>query len=166
MQSIILMEIRRALLSFILVLFIGIVPGTGNLYAQAKTSPYTSMATEILTLVNEHRATIGKQPLVFNELINASAEGHSHNMATKKVPFSHQGFEGRTSKLSKQIKPSNSFAENVAYGANSAKEAVEMWLNSPGHKKNIEGDYNLTGIGIVNGKDGQLYFTQIFLHKG
>ncbi len=159
------MEIRRSIL-FLLVFVMGFGPNNTNLYAQAKPSPYTSMAAEILTLVNEHRATIGKQPLVFNDLITASAEGHSRNMATKKVPFSHQGFEGRTTKLAKQIKPSNSFAENVAYGANSAQEAVEMWLNSPGHKKNIEGDYNLTGIGIVKGKGGQLYFTQIFLHKG
>ena len=46
-----------------------------------------------------------------------------------------------------------------------AKQVVNMWLNSDGHRKNIEGNYNLTGIGVVKGKDGALYFTQIFVNK-
>jgi uncharacterized protein YkwD len=40
-----------------------------------------------------------------------------------------------------------------------------MWLNSPGHRKNIEGPYNLTGIAMAKAKDGTMYFTQIFINK-
>ena len=54
-------------------------------------------------------------------------------------------------------------AENVAYGAETAEEVVRMWLKSPGHKKNIEGKYNYTGIGIARGRNGQLYYTQLFI---
>jgi uncharacterized protein YkwD len=86
-------------------------------------------------------------------------------MANKKIPFGHDGFDGRMERLSKQLKPTYSFAENVAMGATTAQEVVTQWLNSPGHKKNIEGDYNLTGIGIVKGKDGNLYYTQIFINR-
>jgi uncharacterized protein YkwD len=44
----------------------------------------------------------------------------------------------------------------------SAKEVVEGWLNSPGHKRNIEGDFTLTGIGVAKNNKGIIYYTQIF----
>ncbi len=42
---------------------------------------------------------------------------------------------------------------------------VEQWLTSPGHKRNIVGNYNITGIGIARDKQGKLYYTQIFLRS-
>ena len=86
-------------------------------------------------------------------------------MATKKIPFRHDGFDERMAAISRQLKNVSATAENVAYGANTAKDVVDMWLHSPGHKKNIEGNYNLTGLGIEKGTDGQLYYTQIFVYK-
>jgi uncharacterized protein YkwD len=44
-----------------------------------------------------------------------------------------------------------------------AREVVDGWLNSPGHRRNIEGDFRLTGIGIAKRSDGMVYFTQIFI---
>ena len=44
-----------------------------------------------------------------------------------------------------------------------ASRAVQMWLHSPHHLKNIRGDYNFSGIGVWAGKGGMLYFTQLFL---
>ena len=131
--------------------------------AQTTNPSYKDMATEILKYVNEHRTGMGLNPLRMNGIITAAAIKHSRDMATKKIPFGHDGFNERMENLSKQLKPSYSFAENVGNGKLNAKEVVEMWLNSPGHKKNIEDDYNITGIGIVKGVDGNLYFTQIFL---
>jgi uncharacterized protein YkwD len=46
-----------------------------------------------------------------------------------------------------------------------AHKVVDGWLHSPGHKKNIEGDYNFTGIGVSKDKNGRIYYTQIFLRK-
>ena len=54
---------------------------------------------------------------------------------------------------------------SCAMGILSAGEVVNMWLNSPGHKRNIEGNFTLTGIGIAEADNGYLYFTQIFLRK-
>ena len=46
----------------------------------------------------------------------------------------------------------------------SAKEVVEGWLNSKGHRENIEGNSTYTGIGLAKASDGRIYFTpQIFL---
>ena len=134
--------------------------------AQQSSHAYDSMAVQVLSYVNEHRAGMGLKPLKMNEVISAAARNHTRDMATSKIPFGHKGFNDRTEQLSKQIKPSFSFAENVAEGPDNAKAVVDFWLNSPGHKKNIEGDYNLTGIGIVKAKDGTFYYTQIFIKKG
>lgn len=139
------------------------IPRDGR--AQQAASSYKEMADEILKLVNEHRTGMGLKPLKMNGTITAAAMTHSRNMATNKVPFGHDGFNERMEKLSKELKPSYSFAENVGQGRLDAKGAVDMWLHSPGHKKNIEDNYNLTGIGIVKAADGELYFTQIFLLK-
>jgi uncharacterized protein YkwD len=121
-----------------------------------------TMATQVLTLINNHRREIGLGELKFNDAINSEALKHSQNMANGVVPFSHDGFEGRADRLMKLI-GGNAIAENVANGQDDAKSAVESWLGSTGHRQNIEGNYNLTGIGIARGKDGDLYFTQIFL---
>jgi uncharacterized protein YkwD len=55
-------------------------------------------------------------------------------------------------------------AENVgmARGDFAAEEIVDIWLESQGHKENIEGPYTLSGVGSYE-LDGAVYFTQIFL---
>ncbi len=132
-------------------------------WAQGAGENYKDLKNGILVLVNKHRTAMGLGTLKMNDDISTAADKHSRNMATNKIPFGHNGFDNRMAGLRSKIKGTNGWAENVAYGAATADEAVEMWLGSPGHKKNIEGSYNLTGIGIAKGKDGQLYYTQIFV---
>lgn len=124
------------------------------------------MEKDILSYVNDHRKSIGKPALQMLDVASAQAAIHSSNMAQKKTPFSHNGFETRVSNINKQAGGSYSgAAENVAYGQMTAEKVVDGWLHSPGHKKNIEGNYNLTGIGVARAKDGTIYYTQIFLRK-
>ena len=132
-------------------------------FAQRDRQTLQAMNNEILRMVNEHRAGIGRKPLENNMLIFKEADNHSRNMASGKTAFGHDGFDGRSGRLMKALPHSNASAENVAYGSRTAEAVVDMWLHSPGHKKNIEGDYNLTGIGIAESKQGVLYFTQIFI---
>lgn len=52
-----------------------------------------------------------------------------------------------------------SIAENAARGANTALKAVENWMNSEGHRKNLlTYDYNYTGIGNAD----KTYWVQMF----
>ena len=157
-----LMRFRR-FITFLLLLAACLSPA--HLYAQ-QNHTYDSLAYKVLRLINDHRTEMALKPLVMNKVITNAATFHSRNMATQKVPFGHKGFDERMDWLREKLKPVNSFAENVAYGASTADEVVELWLNSPGHRQNIEGDFDLTGIGIVKSKDGDLYYTQIFLRKG
>jgi uncharacterized protein YkwD len=46
---------------------------------------------------------------------------------------------------------------------NPAGTVVDGWKNSPEHRKNMLGDFSLTGIGIAQSNDGGYFFTQIFI---
>ena len=133
--------------------------------AQNAAQPNADMAAELLKLVNTYRVGKGLDTLKTNFFVMRAAQKHSNDMATQKVPFGHDGFDSRMDKIAGQVHPANAFAENVAFGANTAKEAMDMWLNSEGHRQNIEGKYSITGIGIVKGTDGNLYFTEIFVYQ-
>jgi uncharacterized protein YkwD len=126
-------------------------------------SNLNEMKTEVLRLVNEHRAKLHLAPLVSTPAIEKEAEKHSQNMAAKKTSFGHDGFDDRIDRLNKQIKYSSGSAENVAFGPVTAQKAVALWLKSDGHRKNIEGDFNLTGLGIARSTKGEIYYTQIFI---
>ena len=117
--------------------------------------------------VNQHRATLGLPPLTLDARISEQARIHSQNMASGKVSFSHQGFNQRVQAIAQTI-PYNAAAENIAYNqgyGNPDTQAVQGWLKSPGHRTNIQGQYNLTGIGIARNAKGEYYFTQIFIQR-
>ncbi len=136
-----------------------------NLHYQINDVSITSFSNienEILDLVNTHRKSIGLKPLELNNIESSSAANHSYNMASGKISFGHAGFQKRIKTISGQLGNISASAENVAYGTMNAKEVVNVWLQSPEHKKNIEGDYMLTGIGVAKSKKGIIYFTEIF----
>jgi uncharacterized protein YkwD len=117
---------------------------------------------EILSLINQYRKKKGLTVLESNFVIETEARRHTVSMATHKVPFGHNGFSYRTKVIMAKVPGLTATAENVAYGSTSAQEVVDGWLNSPGHKKNIEGKFRLTGIGVARDDKSRLFFTQIF----
>jgi len=124
-----------------------------------------TLNTDILTLINQHRKTLGLSELQALNVANAEAQQHSVDMVKGTTPFGHDGFESRVADIRKVTGFISGAAENVAYGNLTAAEVIDGWLHSPGHKKNIEGNYNLTGIGTVQREDGVIFFTQIFIKK-
>jgi uncharacterized protein YkwD len=115
--------------------------------------------------INAYRASKNLPLLTRNSQIDQQARIHSQNMATGRVPFSHDGFSQRLQAIGI---PYSSAAENVAYNqgfSDPATQAVKGWLKSPGHLGNIQGNYNLTGIGVAANNKGEVYFTQIFLRS-
>lgn len=115
--------------------------------------------------VNKHRQSLNLAPLKFNALISEQAKAHSMNVAQHQIEFSHDGFEARAKALKNKI-PYRRVAENVAYNQgyqDPIDTAVAGWIKSDGHRKNIEGNYNLTGIGVAVNSNQEYYFTQIFV---
>lgn len=119
--------------------------------------------SDILNEVNTYRVKHGLSQLKMNKIISDEAKTHSREMAEHDIPFGHYGINKRVHRLFAQFKHSRGVAENVAYSYNNTDGIVKQWLGSSGHRKNIEGIYNLTGIGIAEDKSGRVYVTQIFL---
>ena len=124
-----------------------------------------NMNDSILLYINQYRQNKGFTSLQLDSIISVVALAHSINMATKKTAFGHDGFEERMQKIIKNFPKMKAFAENVAFGKLSAEGVVKGWINSPHHRKNIEGDYTYMGIGVAKNNKGISFFTQIFMRK-
>ncbi len=121
---------------------------------------------QILQEINNYRQSKNLPLLEMNAVVSREARKHSADMASGKSAFGHDGFDDRVGVINKQIAGSRKFAENVAYGHLSAREVVGIWLNSAGHRHNIEGPtFNLTGIGTSTRDDGTIFFTQLFVAR-
>lgn len=120
------------------------------------------IAGDVITYTNQFRKANGLNKLESNDVLSAIAQKHSENMASGKVRFGHDGFSNRNAAAQKEIASLRYFAENVAYGVSSGKEAVDLWKNSSGHRKNMLGRFTQIGIGIARDKQGRIFYTQIF----
>lgn len=118
---------------------------------------------QILNYVNAYRLKHHLSVLTLNPIISREAAKHSRDMANKVIPFGHTHFPARVKYLYKKIAHCRGAAENVAYYKLNAQKLVEAWIASPGHRRNIEGNYNLTGVGIAYSKKGWAYYTQMFV---
>lgn len=117
----------------------------------------------ILIYVNQYRAAHGLKALQLNAAMSKEATQHSLDMANHRMSFGHQGFSKRIKHLYAQIGNCRGGAENVAFNYKDIKELVRLWTKSPGHRRNIVGNYNLTGIGVARDTNGKPYYTQIFI---
>jgi uncharacterized protein YkwD len=131
-----------------------------------KTTSDAAIENAILVHINEYRHKHGLSALKMDKNMVREAKNHSIDMANHTMPFGHKYFKSRIDRLHAKIKNSNAGAENVAYNYKDAENVVKNWVRSPGHKRNIEGNYDLTGVGIARDKQGKIYFTQIFLKTG
>ena len=106
-----------------------------------------SARLRILELVNESRASgqycadewfPAAPPLSWNDRLEQTAIRHSQDMAEHNI-FSHTGTDG--SSVSDRATESgyswSRIGENIAAGQTSAEQAIDGWLASPGHCRNI-----------------------------
>jgi uncharacterized protein YkwD len=117
---------------------------------------------DVLELINKYRKSKKLSPLQSNPAMEYQARRHSMDMATHRIPFGHQGLTFRMKYIFDKVAGTTQVGENVAYGNLSAEAVVNGWLQSPEHKKNIEGAYKFTGIGVSRNMQNQIYFTEIF----
>lgn len=138
------------------------------LIAQTTATPSLSaIEKSAFQQVNKYRASKGLPALTWNDAIAQQARIHSQNMANGKVPFSHDGFNQRVQAIAKTV-PYRGAAENVAYNQgfkDPATQAVQGWLKSTGHRTNIEGNHNVSGLGVAKNAKGEYYLTQVFIRR-
>lgn len=128
-----------------------------------------ALEKDAFQLINTERSLAGLSTLKWSDKIAAVARFHSDNMAGKNF-FSHKGLDGlmvddRAAQL--KMGPWSAIGENIAYMKgyeNPVEMAVQKWLDSPGHKKNLLDPYwTETAIGMAVTEDGKYYFTQVFI---
>lgn len=102
------------------------------------TTPTANWTEEFMTLVNNHRRDIGLRSLIHDEELGKIALIHSQNMASGKIPMGHSGFSSRCDKARDILGGGNLCSENVAAGQKTPQMAFTSWMNSSGHRANIE----------------------------
>lgn len=118
---------------------------------------------EIMELINAHRINKGLNPLQNHNTVKAVAFTHTDYMI-EVDNVSHDNFFLRQQSLQANAS-ANVVSENVAYGFNSAQAVVNAWLNSPGHKDNIEGDFTDFEVSAEQNSAGKWYFTNMYIKR-
>ena len=125
---------------------------------------YTNIEYEIINLINDHRASMNLQKLDVYNIVSSEAITHTDYMV-QTGDVSHANFGVRHQNLVTYAS-AKSVAENVAYGYSSAEAVVNAWLNSDGHRHNIESaSFTDFGISTKRNNEGKYYFTNIFIKK-
>jgi len=115
---------------------------------------------QVVSIVNAERADEGCGPLKVDDRITAAAQAHAEDMSANDY-FSHNSQDGRTfdQRIRNAGYPSPG-AENIAVGARTAEQVMQMWMDSDGHRANILNcDLNTIGVGLD--RDG-FYWVQDF----
>jgi uncharacterized protein YkwD len=111
-------------------------------------------------LMNDHRESVGCPRLAWNDDVASVAQEHSEDMIDRDF-FAHTNPDGDSpfDRLQNAGVPYSSGAENIAWGYHSAAAVLDGWLNSSGHKANIE-NCSLTehGVGLL-----QSHWTHLFI---
>lgn len=122
-----------------------------------------SLERQVYTAVNAYRLKRGLGALAWSDAVADQARAHSVRMASGATSLGHRDFRKRVAAIGRTMQW-NRAAENVAR-ARSAARAMELWLRNRGHRRNIEGRFDVTGIGAATSPDGLIYFTQIFVES-
>ncbi|SEG92602.1 Uncharacterized conserved protein YkwD, contains CAP (CSP/antigen 5/PR1) domain [Actinacidiphila yanglinensis] len=128
----------------------------------AVTDAVSSARAQILTLVNQQRATAGCQPLTASSSLDTLAQNFSDEMAARGF-FDHTDPDGKDPwDRAKALGITNLGGENIAMGQADAQAVMTAWMNSPGHRANILNcEYKTLGVGIHFGTGGP-WWTQDF----
>jgi len=125
-----------------------------------------SLENEVIRLVNVERQKYGLAPLKANWELSRVARFKSQDMAEKNY-FSHTSpTYGSPFKMITDFGLTYTAAgENIAMGQKTPAEVMKGWMNSSGHRANIlNKNYTEIGVGLAVNKNGQNYWTQMFIH--
>jgi len=129
--------------------------------------PPETQIDSILRLTNEHRRQHKMPDLMRNDKLNESAQQHAAEMAgtASSGTFSHFSHEGAMARFERTGLQCINCAENLArvHGHEDIPAAVvNGWIDSPGHRRNLVGPFNVCGIGCSTNKDGVTFVSQLF----
>ena len=123
---------------------------------------YSDDEMQLLDAINNYRAGNDLNPLILINHISYKSQEHNLYMIDNNV-VNHDFFFERSNNII-EVLGAVKVAENVAYNYNNENSVLNAWLNSPDHKKNLDGNYTHIGISIsVNTTNGKKYYTNMFM---
>jgi uncharacterized protein YkwD len=125
---------------------------------------YSLDETNLVDLINNYRTTHGLNALQIVNHVSYKSQEHNTYMITNNV-VNHDLFEQRSNNII-QVLGATHVGENIAYNFSTSEGVLFAWLQSPGHKINLDGDYTHIGISItINPENGKKYYTNMFMKK-
>src|SRR3954470_1576316 len=144
-------------------LFIGILGIVGFVlslvlvpFASSASAADSSAEAQFLQLMNGERAANGLAPLTYRLDVVPVARAWTDRMAAEQHLYHNPS-------LSTQM-PADwlSIGENVGYGG-SVSQLHTAFMNSPGHRANVLGDFHSVGIGVTTDSHGTMWVTLDFI---
>lgn len=114
---------------------------------EAKKFPLWEVEEALIKATNAERAQHGLPALQLDTSLITSARQHAWWMV-------------RNNNLQHTSAP---VAENIAMGQRTTSEVIRDWMNSPGHRANMLGNYSRMGAAAYQTKDGTTYWCLQFL---
>ncbi|MCX6172017.1 MAG: CAP domain-containing protein [Flavobacterium sp.] len=128
------------------------------------TYNYNETESKLIILINNYRQSIGLNTLDVINHISFKSEEHNIYMIEHNL-VNHDYFQQRSDNLI-LVLGAERVGENIAYNYKTAENAFSAWMNSPGHRANIEGDYTHFGIAVTTDDlTGKKYYTNMFIKK-
>lgn len=131
-------------------------PGPGSEPGPGPTSDVQVFSQRM----NEVRVEAGCQPLGWRSDVALVAAEHSADMVERDF-FSHTNPDGAGpgDRLDAAGIDYTGWGENIAAGTSDPEHVLDLWMNSPGHRANIERcSFTEHGVGLVSG-----HWTHVFL---
>ncbi|WP_289138382.1 CAP domain-containing protein [uncultured Brevibacillus sp.] len=120
----------------------------------------STVGKQVTDLVNQERAKAGLKPVELDASLNKVAQAKAADMSSNNY-FDHTSpTYGSPFDMMKQFGVSYmTTGENIAMGQRTAREVMNQWMNSEGHRQNIMNpSFTKIGVGFVNG-----YWVQEFI---
>ena len=128
------------------------IGGFGTNVPSGATTPVQLTPDAILAAVNEARRINGNHaPMTYNTMLEAAARSQANLMAEKDQLAHNLGvtLRERVSAAGYQ----GAVGENIAGGQQTLQQAIEGWLNSPGHRATLLSD-KFTEFGLAVARVG------------
>lgn len=130
----------------------------------SQESDFETWTKRVLVLTNNERVRNGLNPLKWDDSLASLAEAHCVDMINRGF-FAHNNPDGETpfDRMKRAGISYWSAGENIAAGQYSPEAAVEAWMQSPEHRKNIlNSDFKYLGVSVVKGGQYGIYWAQEF----
>ena len=120
-----------------------------------------AMAQEVIRLVNEERAKVGKAPLQYHAGLQQAAMVRAQEISTF---YSHDRPDGRDGlTVLGEYGVGCPDGENIAYGYGKPEAVMNAWMNSQGHRAAIlSPTAKAIGVGFYKATNGRYYWVQDF----